>query len=321
MRKVGIATISYCNNPKEIKAGPEAILKIWGMLLERAAYDRPDIVLLPEHFALTGTQYKLADVAETIKGAQPGPVTQFLAAQARRHKYYIYACYPRRAAAPGRYYNSAVLFDRQGRIASVYDKTFPTVGEMERGILPGRGAVAFDADFGRIGAGICFDFNFRELFAEYRRQKTELFCFLSAFSAGFQVPIMAYENQMFIASAICGPKGRIVNPLGRVLKDGLAEGMTIFAEINLDCRVIHIDFNRLKMPALKAKYKKLVQVDTAGEEGVYLLTSLHPKVGVDQMIREFEMETLDDYFQRSRRKRARLLARQRMIAGAGKDIL
>jgi hypothetical protein len=242
-------------------------------------------------------------------------VTQFLAAKARRYKCYIYAGYPRRAAVPGRYHNSAVLFDRQGRIACVYDKTFPAVEEIERGILPGRGAVTFDTDFGRVGAGICFDFNFRdrELFPEYRRQKTELFCFLSAFPGGFQLPIVAYENQMFIATAICGEpnKGRIVNPLGRIVKDGRAEGTAIFAEINLDYRMLHMGLNQHKIPALKAKYKKLVQVDAAREEGVYLLTSLHPEVSVDQMIQEYELETLDDYFQRSLRKRARALARQR----------
>ena len=312
MRKVGVATISYRNSAKEINAGPEAILKIWEILLERAAYDRPDIILLPEYFALTGTQYKLEEVAEALDGAQAGPVTQFLAAKARRYKCYIYAGYPRRAAVPGRYHNSAVLFDRQGRVVSVYDKTSPTVEEMERGILPGRGAVTFETDFGRVGASICFDFNFRELFPEYRRQKTELLCFLSALPGGFLVPAMAYETQMFIASAICEHhKGQIVNPLGRIVKNGYAEGINIFTEINLDCQMLHIDFNYHKMPALKAKYKNLAQLDIARDEGVYLLSSLHPKVSVDQMIQEYELETLDDYFQRSRRKRDQALARKK----------
>jgi len=313
MRKVGVATISYGNNPKEINEGLDAVLKIWGVLIERAAYDRPDIVLLPEHFALTGMPYKLNAIAEDLNGV-PGPVTNFLAGQARRHGCYMLASYPRRAGKRAGFYNSAVLFDRQGRIAGIYDKTFPTIGEMERGILPGRGAVTFDTDFGRIGAGICFDFNFRELFAEYRGKNTELFCFLSAFSAGFQIPVIAYENQMFIASAICAPKGRIVNPLGQIMADGNRAGMSIFAEINLDCRVIHIDYNKDKIPALKEKYQKLVRVDTGAEEGVYLLSSLHPERTVDDMLAEFNLEQLDAYLERSRQKRAGKLA-ERPAAG------
>ena len=299
MRKAGVATISYGNSKKELDQGLDAVLGLWGLLIERAMHDQPDIILLPEHFAFTGMNYKLNEICEDIYG-NPGPVTKFVAEQARRHSAYVFASYPRQAENGAGFYNSAVLFDRQGKIACVYDKVFPTVGELERGILPGKAAVPFDADFGRIGAGICFDFNFRELFADYRRQKTELFCFLSAFPAGFQIPIMAYENQMFIASAICLPKGRIVNPLGRILIDGGSHAAVIFAEINLDCRVIHIDYNNKQIPALKEKYKQQVRIDVAGDEAVYLVSSFHPELTVNDMIKEFELETLDDYLNRAR---------------------
>lgn len=307
-RLTGVATISYYNNKKEIDQGLPAILDIWKLLIDRAGLDQPDIILLPEHFAFSGLTYKVQDVAEYLP--QGGPVTDFLKRRARAQKAYIFASYCRKSKA-GDIYNSAVLFDRQGRIAGVYDKTFPTIGEMENGIRPGKGAVVLETDFGRIGAGICFDFNFRELFAEYRRKQIDLLCFLSAFPAGFQIPIMAYENQMHIASAICGPQGVIVDPLGRVLEKATMHAQVIFRKINLDCRVLHIDYNNAndKIHALKAKYKHQVQVDVSGPEAVYLVTSLHPKKSINDMIREFKLETVDDYFNRSRAMRRKFLSK------------
>ena len=298
-QSIGVATISYGNSKKELDQGLPAILGIWGMLIDRACLDRPDIVLLPEHFAFTGLTYKVEEVAEYLP--QGGPVTSFLKRKARQHRTHILASYCRKSKKGG-LYNSAMLFDRQGRTAGVYDKTFPTIAEMEGGILPGKGAVAMDTDFGRIGTGICFDFNFRELFAEYRRKRIDLFCFLSAFPAGLQIPLMAYENQMHIASAICGPTGMIVDPLGRVLVKAHASALTIYKRINLDCRILHIDYNNAndRIHALKAKYKQRVGVDVAGDEGVYLLTSHHPRKTADDMIREFNLEPLDDYLNRSR---------------------
>ncbi len=306
-RNVNVATISYGNSPKELSRGLDALLGIWEQLVDLAALDAPDLILLPEHFATTGFSAPLAEIAEDPAGAG-GPQTAFLRRKARQHRAWIFASYPRRAEIPGGFYNSAVLVNREGTIAGIYDKTFPTIGEMEqKRILPGAGARVFETDFGRIGAGICFDFNFRELFAEYRRLGTDLFCFLSAFPAGFQIPVAAYEYQMHMASAICLPKGMIVNPLGRVLAAANGHAPVIQARLNLDCRVLHIDFNRLPgaVPALKERYRREVRVEVAGDEAVYLVTSEHPRVSVADMIREFSLEPLDDYLNRVRAARTR----------------
>ena len=64
-----------------------------------------------------------------------------------------------------------MLLDRQGKLVGYYDKTFPTIGEIEEGILPGHGAVVFDTDFGRVGAMICFDFNFPEVCSRSTRNR------------------------------------------------------------------------------------------------------------------------------------------------------
>ena len=51
-----------------------------------------------------------------------------------------------------------------------------------------------------------------------------------------------------------------------------------------------------------------MKVETASPEAVYFLSSLHPEKSVHDMIREFEIETLDAYLDRARRLRLKSLS-------------
>jgi predicted amidohydrolase len=271
-------------------------------LIDTAALDKPDLILLTEGCMQNSTPAasRQEKDARSDPLPEPGPITRFLTRKAAQYRTYIIASYWRKSPkGPGRY-NSAVLFDRQGKVVGYYDKTFPTIGEIEDGVLPGRGAVVFDTDFGRVGAMICFDFNFTELLAEYKKQGAELICFLSNYRAGKLIPAAALRNQCFIASAVPGENGVIVDPLGRTLAESSAYGRIIFARINLDSRVVHIDYNADRVRRLKEKYGTYVKVETASPEAVYFLTSLHPQKSIRAMIEEFQVETLDAYLDRAR---------------------
>ena len=63
--------------------------------------------------------------------------------------------------------NSCVILDRNGEIAGIYDKNFPTIGEMEKGIKAGKEAPIIQLDFGKVAVAICFDLNFDELREQY----------------------------------------------------------------------------------------------------------------------------------------------------------
>ena len=270
--------------------------------IDTAALDKPDILLLTEgcmHNTPRSASREEKDAkAEPLP--EPGPITSFLARKAKQHHTYIIGSYWRKDEKGRGRYNSAVLIDRDGKLVGCYDKMFPTIPEMEGGVLPGRGAVVFDTDFGRIGALICFDLNFEELIAEYKRQGAELLCFLSAFRGGAMVPSIAMRNQCFIASAVPHENGRIVDPLGRVLAESSHYGRIIFARINLDSQIVHIDYNADRVGRLKEAYGPHVTVETASPEAVYFLSSLHPDRSIEEMIHEFEIETLDEYLDRSR---------------------
>ncbi|HYG74224.1 MAG TPA: carbon-nitrogen hydrolase family protein [Planctomycetota bacterium] len=278
-------------------------------LIDAAALDKPDIILLTEG-CMQNTARKASSSEKNEKAellSEPGAITQMLSRKAQQYRCYIMASYDRKSEkGPGRY-NSAVLFDRDGKIAGCYDKTFPTIGEIEDGILPGKGPVAFDTDFGRIGAMICFDFNFEEILSQYKKQGVELICFLSNYRAGKLIPAAALRNNCFIASAVPGENGVIVDPLGRTQAESSAYGRIIFGRINLDSRIVHIDFNIDRVRKLKEKYGPQVKIETASPEAYYYLTSLHPEKSVNDMIEEFEIETLEAYMQRARAVREKHL--------------
>jgi N-carbamoylputrescine amidase len=97
--------------------------------------NRPDVICLPEAFTARGVPTRsVADVAEPV----PGPTTDALAGLARAYGCYVVCpIYTRR---DGRFFNSAVLIDRGGAIAGIYDKARPCLtadGVFEEGVMAG----------------------------------------------------------------------------------------------------------------------------------------------------------------------------------------
>ncbi|MBD3181339.1 hypothetical protein GF312_03540 [Candidatus Poribacteria bacterium] len=308
-RFVGVSSVSFSTDAGENPEKMKRAMNSWENYIDTAALDKPDIILLPEIFmqntARSATNEEKAEKADLLP--EGGEITQFLSRKAKEHKAYIFASYWRKDENGKGRYNSAVLFDRDGKVNGAYDKVFPTIGEMESGTIPGKEAVVFDTDFGRIGAIICFDLNFHELLADYKAKGAELLCMLSAFRGGFMVPAAAFRYQYFIATSTPGENSVIMDPLGRTLAESSAYGRVIFAKMNLDSQIVHIDYNQQGVADMKKKYQEHVSVEVASPEAVYFVSSLHPNVSVQEMIREFKVETRDDYLNRARRERLKYL--------------
>jgi N-carbamoylputrescine amidase len=128
--------------------------------VRQAARMGAQIVCLPELFR---TQYfcqredaALFDLAEPI----PGPTTEVMSQIAREHKIVIVASIFERRAR-GLYHNTAVVLDVDGSIKGIYrkmhipddplyyEKFYFTPGDL--------GFKAFDTEYGRIGALVCWD--------------------------------------------------------------------------------------------------------------------------------------------------------------------
>jgi hypothetical protein len=71
------------------------------------------------------------------------------------------------------------------------------------------------------------------------------------------------------------------------------------ADVNLDCRLAHLDYNWSRLRALKNKYGPRVRITDPGFLGSVLITSEDEKTTVDEMVKEFKIEPLDDYMVRA----------------------
>lgn len=314
-RWVTVATMRYMNNVNDVRKGRDRVREIWEILIDRAALDKPDIMLLPEQFMSNalmdgaGRVMSGRELAEEIPGE--GYIQDFLARKARQYNMYIAAGMGRLDPATGRLFNSGVLFDRAGRVAGVYDKLFPTTGEMEHHeVTPGDAPVVFDADFGRVGIAVCFDLNFPELFEYYRRERVELCCFLSSMHGGTHLPSYARDCRMYIASAVENGSAYIVNPIGGIVAKTFDSVSFIAARINLDCQLYHVTPRSLPEPfpvAVKRKYGDAVRFEHVEGEPWHLVCCDRADMTAADILNEFKVEPIDNLFDRTRAlRRARV---------------
>lgn len=201
-------------------------------VLDEAGREKPDVVLLTEIFPERGVKGTVYDLSEPI----PGPATEVLSRKAREDHTYIIACMLERDG--GKAYDTAVLIDRQGRIAGKYRKVNLPLAEVEGGETPGNEYPVFDTDFGRIGMLICYDIFFPETVRIMRLAGAEIvFVPIAGDGAGARhydvtTRALALDNGVYLVTSVSeGLASRIVNPDGEVMAeatDGLA-----MAEIDL----------------------------------------------------------------------------------------
>ena len=113
-------------------------------MARRAARQYPgrglDLAILPETTATAASGSARQHAYSTACRESPGDVY----ALARKHKTYVLMALDMAEQGPKGtvYSNSAVLFDRQGKIAGIYRKVHPVAvvgtSELESGITPGR---------------------------------------------------------------------------------------------------------------------------------------------------------------------------------------
>jgi beta-ureidopropionase len=261
----------------------EAKMKLAISHLETAGRQGVDIALLPEEFAGT--------TAEPI----PGPTTNAIAELARCFNMYI-VC-PIREQAGEEQFNTAVLIDRQGKVAGTYRKVFVFWGE---GLHVSRdGVKVFDTDFGRISILTCFDLNFAELWQEAEKLGAEIVFWPSAYGGGLPLNGNAMLHGYYIVPA---GAGNIVDFTGETLaKVERPRGNQFIATLDLDRTLIHHNFTAEKVARLLKEHKGEVEMerDYPMEEW-FLLRSAKPGIRVRDLCREYQIETLREYRQRSR---------------------
>ena len=165
-REAKISLVSFPTLPADEPNRLDKTLARMGTSVDQAAALGSDLVAFPEICNHLGAkdpwQFEPLD----------GPTVGGMSRKAKEHG--IYVVCPLGTEEGGARYNSSVLIGRDGELAGVYHKNFPTHGELDIGVIPGTEAPAFETDFGRVGLSICFDINYWEVGARLCANKAEL---------------------------------------------------------------------------------------------------------------------------------------------------
>lgn len=203
-------------------------------MFDRIGSEKPDIVLFSETLPGRSTRLPLAKKAQTI----PGPFTDMLAERVKKYRCYAIASLHERDG--DLFYNTAVLIDREGRIAGKYRKVHLAMSEGEAGLTPGSEYPVFDTDFGRIGILICWDEWFSEP-ARILRLKGAEMLFLPLAGDGSDAHwdavsrARAMDNGLFfVSSGTVSDASRIITPNGDVLAEARGNFSYVLQELDLN---------------------------------------------------------------------------------------
>ncbi len=281
--------------------------------MERAAAYQPDIICLPETFntSYVDEDRSYAEIAEDEN--IPGPVTSRIGDFARNYGCYVIC--PIVTKNEGKYFNSAVLLDRQGNIAGVFHKTHPVDTEIKEGngIIPGpiRPPV-FETDFGKISVQICFDANWFESWAHMKEDGAEIIFFPSQFPGGRMLNFHAWKNNYYVVSST-GEDARIIDISGIDIDSSSFQLGYTWATLNLEKEYVPTFPGKYSIPDIYTKYGNKVKIkvyrDTGGGSGTgaghITIESNEPDLFVRDILKEFEIPTYREELQLSQEIQAK----------------
>jgi beta-ureidopropionase len=272
-------------------------------ILDRMKYVaglQPDIICLPELFDTIwiSENFRLSEVAEDEK--IPGPVTGRIAEFANKHNCYI-VC-PVYTKKEGHFYNSSLLIDRKGSIAGVYNKIHPVKSEIlpdsstkdNVGIIPGAlDQPVIETDFGKVGMQICYDANWSDGWDNLKKKGAEIIIFSSAFPGGRMLNYYAWRNGCYIISST-GGDARVVDMSGNDLHSSSTFVRYAWANINLEKVNTDTWPTNDRLPDLFNKYGNRLGIKVWDNTGVITIESRDPRIKVRDVLREFNIQTIDE---------------------------
>jgi predicted amidohydrolase len=231
--------------PRNVKVGTfhfrphgptvEKNISMMSEYLDKAGQAGCDIVCLPEGWPTCDTGLGMTKVeANTLHGS----ASQMMSKKAKQYKMYIVS---------GLYSwvgdtlkNIAVLYDREGKIAGIYEKIQLPDSETEQGAVPGNTFPVFTTDFGKIGILICWDSAFPEIARMLAVNGAEiLFCPIWGDVRGpeswsITARARAIDNGVYYVTNIFDGHSVIVNPAGDILQESGTQGTMLTSVIDLN---------------------------------------------------------------------------------------
>jgi predicted amidohydrolase len=243
------------------RANPEANLARIAELAEEANASASDLLCLPE-MCTSGFDWRFNREHLNSAAAQ----IESVASIARANRIAICGSFLEKTES-GNPANCFHYFDADGALIARYRKLHLfTLFHEEKHVEAGKESVTFDTDYGRIGAAVCYDLRFPELF----RRTTEAGAVLQVLPAAFPHPRLdhwrtlvqarAIENQTyFVGINQCGVEGHgskvgkthyfghsmVVDPWGKIIAEAGEAECLLSLEIDLS----EVDKIRSKLSA------------------------------------------------------------------------
>ncbi|HET6428727.1 MAG TPA: carbon-nitrogen hydrolase family protein [Phycisphaerae bacterium] len=199
----------------------------------------------------------------------------------------------------GTVYNSIVFYAPGGELLGVYDKVNLTVNEIEAGLTSGAGPVVVDSAIGRLGGLVCFDLNFEPLRQQVRPLRPDILVFASMYHGGLMQQMWAYDCRAYFVAAWKERGAGILDPFGRTVAETHCYSDVAIADVNLDRAMVHLDCNQERFDEIRRTYGDEVVIDVPPNLGPALIFSLTDHRTAADIVREFNLELIDDYLTRS----------------------
>lgn len=258
-------------------------------LAEKAAVQKPDIVLFPENW---NGKFDEDENSEYITRAKKLAMDNS-----------VYILYPTVVRDGGRSYNRALLIDRTGRIVYKYDKTYPYWPEMPRTSLGAYDQPVFESDFGRIACFICFDANFPDIWNRAGDNGAEIIFWPSAYGAGRQLQAHACNNHYYIVTSTTSGHCMVIDIDGEmILSTHQQKAYVQWITLDLDRCIFHENYNTDKLYSLLNEQPPRIEVEKHLEaEQWFVVRSSGKEFSAREICRKSGMEELRDYKIRSRK--------------------
>lgn len=230
-RKVRLAAVHF--QPHGGKT-PQGNCELFAPLIEDAARQKADLVVLPETLTYFGLGKTYDECAEPV----PGPSTEYFGKLAKQHELYIVAGLIERDRHL--IYNVAVLLGPDGAIVGKYRKVTLPRGEVEKGVAPGNEYPVFDTRFGKVGMMVCYDGFFPEVARQLSNHGAEVIAWPVWGCNPLLAQARACENHVYLISSTYSKtedtwiRSAVFDHTGAMLVAADEFGTVVVAEVDLN---------------------------------------------------------------------------------------